>query len=437
MITLVEALNYRCLRYVQTTLKPFNVLVGPNASGKTTFLDVIGFLSDLVSSGPDIAVIKRAPDPRDLLFGGRGDRFEMAIEAKIPDKLRESTSRPDLGIIRYQISIGSDDTQRQFEIKEETLLLKAETILLMETAKLEPGQRPFFESANAPSELNVPKSLQIRRSENKIIVNKVFGGNDNFYSELYEPPMVCGPGLRPSRKVWSFKFGSKKSALGNLFDDTDSFPVATWFRSYLTEGIRRVMLNSLQIRRPSPPVCSSGFLSDGSNLPWAVARLRKEHPERHVDWVAHLGTALPDLVDITTTERPEDRHCYMNYEYRGGYKVPSWLVSDSTLRLTALTLPAYLADFKGTYLIEKPENGIYPLAVPAVCDSLYSLYGSQVLVVTHSPVMLNSVNTDDILCFTKDEEGSTNIFLVSDHPLLSLWNHEVDLGTLFGSGVLG
>ena len=50
MITLVDgALNYRCLRYVSRPLQPFHVLVGPNASGKTTFLDVVGFLQDLLS----------------------------------------------------------------------------------------------------------------------------------------------------------------------------------------------------------------------------------------------------------------------------------------------------------------------------------------------------------------------------------------------------
>lgn len=37
MITLVEALNYRCLRCVRRPLKPFHVLVGANAFGKTTF----------------------------------------------------------------------------------------------------------------------------------------------------------------------------------------------------------------------------------------------------------------------------------------------------------------------------------------------------------------------------------------------------------------
>ena len=41
MFTLIEALNYRCLRYVRQPLGDFRVLVGPNASGKTTFLDVV------------------------------------------------------------------------------------------------------------------------------------------------------------------------------------------------------------------------------------------------------------------------------------------------------------------------------------------------------------------------------------------------------------
>ena len=419
MITLVEALNYRCLRYVQTPLKPFQVLVGPNASGKTTFLDIIGFLSSLVSDGPNRAVIKRAPDPRDLLFVGKGDRFEMAMEAKIPDELRRLTSRPELETIRYQVAIGFDDTQRQFEIKAETLLLKNEL-------KLEPVQRSFF-----PISPNVPESLQIsiHNPKNKTIINKVSGGNDNFYSEVYKE---SGKGWAPS-----FRLGSQKSALGNLIEDPESFPVATWFRRYLTDGLQGFRLNSFRMRRPSPPAWASGFLPDGSNLPWVVARLQKKHPEQHSAWIEHLRTALPDLVDITTTERPEDRHCYMNYEYRGEHKVPSWLVSDGTLRLTALTLPAYLIDFRGMYLIEEPENGIHPRAVSTLCDSLSSVYDSQVLFATHSPVILNSVSVDDVLCFAKDEEGSTDIVSGFDHPALRQWNREVDMGTLLGSGVLG
>ena len=73
MITLVEALNYRCLQYAQVSLKPFHVLVGPNASGKTTFLDVVGFLKDVVSEGPDQALLSRTSNPRELLFQHQGN----------------------------------------------------------------------------------------------------------------------------------------------------------------------------------------------------------------------------------------------------------------------------------------------------------------------------------------------------------------------------
>ena len=124
MITLVEALNYRCLRYVQRPLQPFHVLVGPNASGKTTFLDVIGFLRDVVSEGLDAALLNRTPNPQELLFRRQGDKLELAIEARIPHELRELTARRDLDTVRYEVAIGFDETQRQFEFKAETLLLK-------------------------------------------------------------------------------------------------------------------------------------------------------------------------------------------------------------------------------------------------------------------------------------------------------------------------
>ena len=51
MITLIEALNYRSLKYISQPLGPFHVLIGPNASGKSTFLDVVAFLGRLVSDG--------------------------------------------------------------------------------------------------------------------------------------------------------------------------------------------------------------------------------------------------------------------------------------------------------------------------------------------------------------------------------------------------
>lgn len=421
MITLIEALNYRCLRYVSRALDEFHVLVGPNASGKTTFLDVVGFLKDLVSEGLDEALLNRATNPEDLLFRRQGDQIDLAIEAQIPEELQKLIAKSDLDTARYEVSIGFDDTQRQFEFKTEKFLLKKKGLLGSEA----PQPTLFPGSYSAPDSLSTPKG----RRDTKLVVNKVPGGNDNFYSETYGK---SGKGWTPS-----FKLGPQKSALGNLPADEKAFPVAMWFREYLSHGVQQLVLNSKKMRQPSPPTKVKGFLPDGSNIPWVVSRLRREDNDSYRRWIAHLQTALEDLDEISTIERPEDKHCYLVYKYQGGLDIPSWLVSDGTLRLTALTLPAYLANLKGIYLVEEPENGIHPKAVATIYDSLSSVYGAQVLLATHSPVVLNAAKEKSVLCFAKDDLGSTDIVLGSEHPNLRDWQGQANLGTLLAAGVLG
>lgn len=104
--------------------------------------------------------------------------------------------------------------------------------------------------------------------------------------------------------------------------------------------------------------------------------------------------------------------------------------------LLALTLPAYLDDLKGVYLIEEPENGIHPLAVETMYQALSSVYSAQVLLASHSPVVLGSARADDVLCFARTDDGATDVIVGTQHPRLSDWHGEVDLGTLFASGAL-
>ncbi|MGB3779344.1 MAG: ATP-binding protein, partial [Tunicatimonas sp.] len=186
----------------------------------------------------------------------------------------------------------------------------------------------------------------------------------------------------------------------------------------------------------SPPGQSKTFKPDGSNLPWVINDLKKNE-KQFKKWIAHVQTALPDIIDIDTVEREDDRHRYLRVFYEGDIRVPSWLVSDGTLRLLALTLPAYLSDFTGVYLIEEPENGIHPKAVEAVFQSLSSVYNGQIMLASHSPVVLSLVEPNQILCFAKTKEGITDIVNGADHPALKNWKHETNLSVLYASGILG
>ncbi len=419
MITLVEALNFRCLRYVSRPMDPFHVLVGPNASGKTTFLDVVALLADLVGSGIEDAVNERTTNFQDLTWRREGAYFELAIEAQIPEEVRSSLRSPNHDTIRYEVSLGLDAETQEIQLLAETAILKT-------TTPRAPVQLGVF-----PNGYSAPGAILAgtRGQGTRTVLNKVRGGNDNFYSETYS---AKGKGWVPA-----FKLGPRRSALANLPEDESRFPVATWLKSLLAEGVQRLVLNSLLIRQASPPGKGRTFRPDGSNLPWVVADLEGRAPDRIQDWVAHLQTALPDLLTIRTVERSDDKHRYLMLGYRGGVEIPSWMVSDGTLRLLALTLPAYLPGLSGVYLIEEPENGIHPRAVETMFQSLSSVYGAQILLATHSPVILSLVEPDQLLCFAKTTEGAADIVQGSDHPALKEWRGETNLSVLFAAGVLG
>jgi predicted ATPase len=408
------------LRYVRQDLGPFHVLVGPNASGKTTFLDVIGFLGKMFTDGLDAAVTERTSNFKDLLWSREGDSFELALEASVPDVYRAQLAKP-FTKFRYEIRIGLDPITQEMGILDEKAWLQQQP-----RAQVAPLQRELF-----PMEPDVPASILTNRAvRSQRVLSKAHGGNDNFYVEVRE----AGGG-----KGWfpSIRLGPKKSALANLPEDDSKFPVATWFKRMIMDGVQQFVLNSMRLRMPSPAHRGKGFSPDGSNLPWVIWNLEQPaNRERYGWWVDHVRTALPDIESIRTVERPEDRSRYLVIKYTGGLEVPSWMASDGTLRLLALTIPAYVPDFKGICLIEEPENGIHPQAVETVFKSLSNVYGAQILLATHSPVILSVADVEKVLCFKKTKSGATDIVQGDKHPALRDWRGGVNLGTLFAGGVL-
>jgi predicted ATPase len=421
MFSRIQTRHYRSLKAVDQALGPVQALVGPNASGKTTFLDVIGLLSDLIRQRGDVraAVLSRSASFDKLIWQGDGasDAFQLAVEAPIPPlvRARMAPDKQQFGFVRYEVEIGMDRASNVLGLNHEALWL-----CTRDADHGHPGQRALFPAVC----MVAPSAFSHSKRGARVLLKKSPDGNDYYFPE------------GGASQVPSFKLGRTKSALAHILFDEKIFPVSTWFRDFLESGVQNVVLNSQMIKQPSPPGLGLRFQTDGSNLPWVVSELRRD-PKRYEGWLAHVRTALDDVDDIDTVEREEDRHRYLVIRYKNGAEVPSWLASDGTLRLLALTIPAYLNDLDDVFLIEEPENGIHPRAIETVIQSLSSIYSGQVLIATHSPVALTLLEPGQVLCFAKDETGATDIVAGDRHPALQEWRRgQPDLGVLFAAGIL-
>jgi predicted ATPase len=421
MIAQIVALNYKCLCYIDQRLHPFQVLVGPNASGKSTFLDVVAFLGDMLQEGPERAVLNRAPTIRELIWKQKSEEFQLAIEFQVPKDLQAAVQKngEEYTRCRYEVNIGVDPRQGGIRQLGENFFLMRES-----NRSSQEIQRDLFpQNPTSPSTIMVEKHRRTPPGWKKVLT-LTEEGRAYFRSET-------------TKWMFPLRPGPQKAALAMIPEEEERFPISNWARRVLTEGVQVLSFNSRAMRQPCSPSAPRTFQPDGSNLPLVIRELQNKPNSRYQDWLGHLQTVLPDLAELKVIERPEDRHLYVVATYTSGVKVPSWLISDGTLRFLALTLLAYLPSEGRTYLIEEPENGIHPRAVEAVFQSLSSVYGSQVLLATHSPLILGLAQRDQMLCFNRTPDGATDIVTGTEHPALRDWQGQINLGILYASGVLG
>jgi hypothetical protein len=320
-------------------------------------------------------VAKRAENFYDLIWGRKDGLFRLAVEANSPQHDESSVA------IRYEIEANIDANDDQFAIRCEQLTTNG-----------------------------VPA---ITRSGKRI----------SFFPEADDHKPVV------------FEMDSNYTGLNNLTGD-QRFPTASQLLNLMDEGLKRVFLDNGRLRAASPPGRGKSAAYDGSNLARLVAQLQAASGNPFKSWVEHVQTAIPEIVDIRTILRQEDRHRYLMVQYAGGLEVPQWMLSDGTLRLLALTILAYLPDFHGVYLVEEPEIGLHPTAIETVMQSLSSVYDGQVLITSHSPLVLSLPRPDQLLCFQKTDNGTT-IIPGNEHPMLSQWKSGVNISDLFAAGVLG
>lgn len=407
----IQARNYRCLRHIDLRFEEsFHVLVGPNASGKSTLLDAISFLTDYVKEGLEFAVEKRTRNFQDLVWGrpAESPSFELAAEFVV-----------DGQDLRFELRVEESD-QGVRVVRENGYLERLTADEFAESARASSIAQPYQKL----------KPLQIfGRGERGDFI--WFRSEKNGGSEI---PVDFGRDNNSAIELlWVLHGLSLGGKNETKTDFTNSMRATEVLRR---DGVQFLQLDSRKLRQAAQPNGGDGarLADDGSNLPRVLQKLKSD-PDQWEQWLEHMRSALPGLEDVRVVHREDDRHDYLMVR-RAGVEVPSWGVSEGTLRLFALTVIAHLREFPIAYLLEEPENGIHPMAIEFAYQSLSTVYGAQVFIASHSPTLLRCVKPEQVLCFGSDSERGTVIVPGDEHPRLQAWQGSVDDNLLWAADIL-
>ena len=90
-------------------------------------------------------------------------------------------------------------------------------------------------------------------------------------------------------------------------------------------------------------------------------------------------------------------------------------ISDGTLRFLLLMCIFYNPDRGYIIGIDEPESGLHPDMIKSVGDMMkYAAKNSQLIIATHSPLLLNQFELENILVFEKNEDNETIVKKISE-----------------------
>ncbi|MCK4308035.1 AAA family ATPase [candidate division WOR-3 bacterium] len=385
MITKIRIRNFRSFKDTTVNLKPFNVFVGPNDSGKSNFLDAFLVLREMMWHNLSDVFSHRSYFFDDVIFKCSRNRiisFDVEGKTEVPKKPFE---------FRYSVKISSDK-ERQLHISTESLQIKEE------------GSNRW--------------SQYIHRLGEKTQVKEKVKGKKGLLSYHFEDDKCAISLLSDLRRHAYIKSVARELKF-------------SWF----------YYLRPNEMKKPSEMKGETNPVLDmyGRNLSNVLLYLQKNHPDKFKDLKNSLKDAIPNVKDLEVITREKWIFVFIINNQSEMFKLSN--VSDGLIRFLGILSVVYNPMSPSMLFFEELENGIHPhrlqIAVELIRFLSIDPQFSQIFITTHSPYLVDCVkNPKDVFVVDKIS-GVSTIKSIWRKPGIAKFLNEFSLGEAWFSGALG
>lgn len=346
MITQLSIRHFKAIASATIPLGPITVLVGPNDSGKSTILQALMALSRCGDPARfNVEQLLGCPPSVVATHGDASDNIEISAEGVAP--------------------FGSNERQYPYRY----------------TTKISSRSDAFASEAIG------------------------WDGGHMLSAESGRPSVVDGK----HQAIENWQGGSTELSRFASSSDVHPHPRTKPIFEAIANDLKATLLrlDSRAIARPSP--LGAPVLPDGSGLVGAVDELLTsgvgdEQMRQANEIVRKLS---PHAKGVAARLHRSSGGKELYFALRNGAVVPASQMSDGIVLAAALVLISLWSGNR-RLLIEEPENGLHPRQLKMVADTIRSIaepQGTQIILTTHSPLLLNHFAAEEVLLVTRDQAG--------------------------------
>jgi len=387
-------------------LRPLNILIGANGSGKSNLIEIIGLLSKLPDKDPWSDVIRTGGAQEWVWKGKSANGVPPFLSVAMTDGdngVRSPFAMSEHRPLYYSISLsalqgGFDVRNERFvEIGEGTDPTRATSDSFERDSRSQGDDEIAWMLAKEISPSGKP-SIPAERSVLSVL------GREPYFSTHY-------PRMRE---------------LADAFEQFAFYRDWTFGHKSETRQLQPAGLDSYRLA------------SDSINLAQVLKAMRDRGDSAVFERLIELARSFYEPLKDVDTELVGTSLRIMVKEVGLTSRTPAERLSDGTLRWLTLLIILLDPTPPPVICIDEPDLGLHPDMFPTLADLLCEASArTQLIVTTHSRSLLDSfTDHPDAVCICEKVDGSTVIERL-DAERLRIWLDKYSLGKLWASGQIG
>ena len=399
MIEEIEIDGFRLLKGFKADLKPLNVVIGANATGKSSLIECLQLISYCCSFPLDKSFSPFGHPGYLLTADNQTSELRWRLSFHPLDSSNRASALPESNPLVYEAVLKPDQQGR--------IHMNYEVLRYRDPTSGHEAPLKFLEATLQRKQVFDKAIGELTPFDEEEEGEDLGGGGSGLANSVQEESRFSQESMRDTHSLLSqMQFRNK-------------FPIPFRARLHLSStsfypGFD--VTRSSSIRNKAAEISAQTWLNpQGDNLGTVLHEIltRFEFRKAAISLREYLHAAFPTFEDIsceTTLGTPaqvlvrlQEKHTFRSMEV--------WDLSDGMLRFLCLATALLNPVPPPLVAIDEPELGLHPGLLPVVADIIKEASErTQVLITTHSPDLVNCFEIDDIAVMARDENDLKSIW---------------------------